>query len=134
MAKLELPIKAFEDLLNIYVSNGRFPWKHKMYADENGEKKVAVQQDGTLSFMAYLPEAETETSKEVGEHIYSVAEVFSIESGIHYIVNWKAVGDSRQRNEQPPIYDVGYSFHYMTMAAMTIGQKMQYFIDMTELA
>jgi hypothetical protein len=128
MAKAELPIQAFQDLLNVYIGNGWFPWRHKIVKDVNLDKILSVQADGKIRFHAHITDSE-----EIQDCIYSVAELFSVESGLHDFVSWKRNGDVRQRNGQPPVYDVGYSFQYMNMATMTIGQKMQYFLEMTDL-
>jgi hypothetical protein len=62
---------------------------------------LAVQPDGKIMFVAHVPESEA-----VKDHIYSVAELFSVESGLHDFVSWKRNGDVWQRSGQPPVYDV----------------------------
>jgi hypothetical protein len=71
MAKHAAPVQAFQDLLNVYVSNGWFPWGHKIVKNASLDKLV--------------------------HHSYSVAELFSVESGLHEFVNWKTNGHAWKR-------------------------------------
>lgn len=129
MAKRDLPITEFQNLLNTYVSNGRFPWKHKIVKNAQQDKVLAVQADGKIIFVAHNVDMDDEIS-----HLYSVAELFSIESGLHDFVSWKTRGKARQQDGQPAVYDVWYSYHYINMATLTIGQKMEYFLKMADLS
>jgi hypothetical protein len=78
--------------------------------------------------------AHKEESDDVVHHSYSVAELFSVESGLHEFVNWKTNGHAWKREWQPAVYDVGYSFQYMNMSMMTICQKMEYFLEMSDVS
>lgn len=129
MVKRELPIQEFQDILNVYVSNGWFPWKHKIVKNEALDKLVVVDKDARIIFMAH----HCDNPETIVPCSYSVAELFSVESSLHDYVNRKTRGYSWQRDGQPPIHDIGYSFQYMSMATMTIGQKMEYFLRMTDL-
>ncbi len=129
MAKHELPINEFQDLLNVYVANGWFPWKQKIVKNAELDKVLIVQPDSKITFVSH---GEPDTD-EVIDCSYSVAELFSVESGLHDFVNWKTEGAMWQKDGQSPVYDVGYGFQYISMATMTIGQKMQYFLDFTKL-
>lgn len=128
MAKQDLPIQAFQDLLNLYVANWWFPWRHKIVKDENLDKFLVVENDSRITFIAHIADSE-ETKK----HSYSVAELFSVESGLHDFVNWKTRGHAWNREWQLPIYDTGYGFQYMNMASMTIYQKMDYFLRVSDI-
>ena len=129
MAKRELPIKEFQDLLNVYVWNGWFPWKHKIVKNAALDKLLVVQPDWKITFTSHLPE-----SDQVVLCNYSVAELFSVESGLHDFVSRKTRGHARHRDGQPPIYDVGYSFQYMNMATLTLVQRMEYFLKMVDVS
>lgn len=129
MAKRELPTQAFQDILNVYVSNGWFPWKHKIVKNDALDKLVVVTDDGKITFTAH----HYENPEMTVPCCYSVADLFSLESSLHDYVNWKVRGYTWQRDGQPPIHDVGYGYQYMNMATMTIGQKMEYFLQMTDL-
>ena len=129
MVKHELPISEFQDLLNIYVANGCFPWRHKIVKNQELDKLLVVDTDSRITFIAHSDQVVDETI----EYSYSVAELFSVESWIHDFVNWKTTGAMWQKDGQSPVYDVGYGFQYINMATMTIGQKIQYFLDFTKL-
>jgi hypothetical protein len=45
MAKRDLPIQEFQDLLNVFVSNGWFPWKHKIVKNKALDKLLVVTPD-----------------------------------------------------------------------------------------
>lgn len=129
MAKRDLPIQEFQDLLNVYVSNGWFPWKHKIVKNKALDKLLVVTPDWKITFTCHKPESE-----EVILCNYSVADLFSVESGLHDFVSRKTRGQARQRDGQPPIYDVGYSFQYMNMATLTLVQRMEYFLKMVDVS
>jgi hypothetical protein len=92
MAKHAAPVQAFQDLLNVYVSNGWFPWGHKIVKNASLDKLVVVLPDTRIIFVAHKEE-----SDDVVHHSYSVAELFSVESGLHEFVNWKTNGHAWKR-------------------------------------
>ncbi len=93
------------------------------------DKVLVVQPTSKITFSAYWDV----DPEEVIEYSYSVAELFSVESGLHDFVNWKTEGQMWQKDGQSPVYDVWYGFQYISMATMTIGQKMEYFLNLTDL-
>ncbi|MEI7477033.1 MAG: hypothetical protein WCJ81_00285 [bacterium] len=129
MAKREAPIQEFQDLLNVYVANGWFPWRHKIVKNTALDKLVVVQPDTRIVFMAHIDDTD-----KVIQHSYSVAELFSVESGIHEFVSRKVHGHAWKREGQPSVHDVGYSYQYMNMAMLTICQKMEYFLRMSDVS
>lgn len=129
MAKRDLPIKDFQDMLNVYVANGWFPWKHKIVKNKKQDRLLAVQPDGKILLVAHDVDNDSEIS-----HLYSVAELFSVESCLHDFVSWKTRGHARQKNDQPSDHDVWYSYHYINMATMSIWQKMEYFLKATDMS
>jgi hypothetical protein len=130
MAKREYPIQEFQNLLNVYVSNGRFPWRHKIIKNEALDKLLVVEKDSRITFTAHG----MENSEEIVTCSYSIADLFSVESWLHDFVNWKTHGNAWQKEWLPPIYDVGYSFQYMNMSTMTICQKMEYFLRSIDMS
>jgi len=84
MAKRDLPIQDFQNLLNTYVANGWFPWRHKIVKNKQQDKLLTVQPDGKIIFIAHNADMDDEIS-----HLYSVAELFSVESCLHDFVSWK---------------------------------------------
>lgn len=128
MAKRELPIQEFQDVLNMYVANWWFPWKHKIIKNEQLDKLVVVASDSHIVFHAHGEQVD-----DVITHSYSVAELFSVESCLHDFVTWKTSGLSWHLDGQSAEYDVWYGFQYMTMATMNIWQKMDYFMKTIDI-
>lgn len=93
MAKREFPIQAFQDLLNVYVSNGWFPWKHKIVKNAALNKVLVVLPDTKITFIAHNVDMDEEIP-----HCYSVAELFSVESGLHDFVSRKTRGQAWHRD------------------------------------
>ena len=89
MAKHEFPIKDFQNILNVYVGNGWFPWGHKIVKNDALDKVLVVKPDTRITFMAHIPESE-----QVMLHSYSIADLFSVESGLHDFVSWKNRGSA----------------------------------------
>lgn len=54
MAKRPLPIKEFQDMLNMYVANGRFPRQQKIVKNDTMDKVLEVEPNGKVSFVAYI--------------------------------------------------------------------------------